>query len=638
MKTRLMVCGLLILMLAVFAGWGFAEDLVDFTISCEPASMAAPGDAQVAVRLTNMGAEDMQEPIALYDPDGKLVTGFYDGGSVLLKAGASATWQGAWSVTQEQLDAGEIAYTAKYSLLDGDGNVSQVQKIAKATVAFTGERALLRVTRTIDPEVVRSGKSVNVVYELVNAGTVPLSDIRIRENSSISASTKRVDALAVGASEQVTFTTAIKSADLKSAATITYKAQGGKDTLKETIPEQAIALAKPGLKYSLAADKTAVNIGDAVTLTLRLENNGNITYSGVTATDEKLGEVFTGIEVPAGQTVEKTKELIMQEKSAFKFKLTLPDNTGTTNEETTNEVTVSAYDPSQVLRLTLSVTTESTTVSSIPADVRFTVVVTNASDVTAKNVQIRHGDVTIYTIETLAPAQSVTLERDFALSEAGKYRFSAHTLDTLENPVDFQSNELMITYAAPTEVPTLIPVATIKPPEIKELPTENDVAPVLARGRDTLLIVALALAGVLAVCVALFGVSSVIRAKARRASEGAYDHLELGKRRDYTEKPAGEPRARFADDDEDMKAVVRTEDEELPSAKYLKQDAPEPLETEGGEAAGDVTGAYRLKREETAQSEPEVAEPAPEAVVAEAPAQRTRRAAKRRKAEEEESL
>ena len=110
----------------------------------------------------------------------------------------------------------------------------------------------------------------------------------------------------------------------------------------------------------------------------------------------------------------------------------LPDNTGTTNTVTSNEVKVSVYDPQQVLMLTLMAECDATGIPSAPADVGFTLTVTNNSSFEAKNIVLSHGDRQVYIVEKLDPGQSASVTRLFTVSEPGKFRFTASAKDPLE--------------------------------------------------------------------------------------------------------------------------------------------------------------------------------------------------------------
>ena len=182
---------LMVLLFAVGLSAQAADDPVDFTIQVTPESLTAPGEVTVTLRVSNPTNTDMVYPVSLLDPDGNLVSSFGDGGQYVLRSGESRSWEGTWNVTQDQLDQGSISYTLRYHLEDETGALVELNRQATARVSFVGERVKLTVTRTISPEVVRSGGTATVTYELYNSGNVDLTSIRVKDTVSKS-STQRV--------------------------------------------------------------------------------------------------------------------------------------------------------------------------------------------------------------------------------------------------------------------------------------------------------------------------------------------------------------------------------------------------------------------------------------------------------------
>ena len=98
------------------------EPGLTFTLSVDPSTLTAPGEVTVSARVDNAGGEDITLPLSLYDPDGKLVTSFGDGGILYrLNSGESFPWQGKYTVKQSQLDDGKLVYTLRYSELAAGG-------------------------------------------------------------------------------------------------------------------------------------------------------------------------------------------------------------------------------------------------------------------------------------------------------------------------------------------------------------------------------------------------------------------------------------------------------------------------------------------------------------------------------------
>jgi len=585
----------LLLMVLLFAfgvsALAIDNDPVEFTIQVSPTQLTEPGEVKVSLRVANTGNTDMIDAVSLYDPAGKLVASFGDGGSYLLSAGAFRTWEGTWKVTQDELDVGEFAYTIKYHLLDDSGELVEFSRQAVARVQFTGERVKLNVSRTITPEVVRGGQTVSVVYELYNSGNVDLSDIRVKENISKTAQT--VKALAAGEKATLTFTSKIGSADLVSSASLSYKAKGTTKTITEKVEDATITLAKPNLDIEISSPTAGVNIGEAAKLVITFTNQGNISYSNVSLKDEKKGEFLTNISIPAGATVTEEKEFILMEPTTFKVTATLPDNTGNTNTMASNELTVGVFDPEKALLLTLNLTSEQESIHQTPGDVTFRLVVTNNSNIKAEKISIYHGSTFITEIAALEPGASATISRDVRISQAGQFRFTASLQDSMKNTVTFDSNTLQIKYARATPAPTKIKLVTSTPPAYV---TPAPVDPILTGARDTVELVLGIVGAVFAVAFLLFAVSTVIRLYKKSQSAAAYDHLELSERRDYTEPS-----------DEELEDVeVRTE---MPVAQETRTELPHEKMMASMQVsqmgavpkadempAGDGEGGYRVSR------------------------------------------
>ena len=534
------IAGLLALLMAflmVLSPAGMAEgDPIDFTIQVTPKALTEPGPVTVSLRVANTSSEPMTDPVTLYDPAGNVVKSFGNQGSFTLAGEAFRAWEGTWNVTQAQLDAGEFAYVLKYMVESDNGEMVEMERKATARIESAGESVALSITRTISPEVVRSGGTATVVYELYNSGNIELTDIRVKEKIARSAQT--VKSLAANQRVSLTFSSRMGSSDLTSNATITYKTKGSTRTLTEKVEDAVIPLANPNLKITVSSPTAGVNIGDAATLVLTFTNSGNVSYSNVRVVDEKRGEIFSNLSIPAGATITQEKEFRLTEPTTFKITASLPDNTGETRTLTTQpkELTIGVFDPEKTLLLTLNLTADQDTVPSIPADVRFHLAVTNNSNVKAEKIAIRHGDTAIYTIASLEPGASTTLTRDVRISQAGKFRFTASVKDALNNTVTFDSNTVQIIYAQPTSAPTAVPVVTVAP-YVAATPAPLDGWRTSAQNA---LMIALMVLGVLfGIAMLLFLVSSVVRIVRKAKSNAAFDHLELSERRDYTE-PADE--------------------------------------------------------------------------------------------------
>ena len=516
-----------------------------------------------------------------------MVTAFGDGGSKVLKAEQPYSWSGVYSVSQEELESGRLTFSVRCHMAGEDGTVREFSQQADILLTYAGEHARLGVYRTVTPEVCRQGKQVSVTYELVNTGNVELTNIKVAEK--LNGRSQNVDHLSPGGSQKVTFTANMGANDMTCGATITYKVAGESGLKTETVPELVIPLARPDLKMSLEAVESGINIGETATLKLTFVNNGNITYNGVTVRDEKRGEVLTGLEIPAENTVEFTKEFVLTEPSSFKFTALLPDNTGETREMTSQQVSVQVFDPDNDLILTLDLSSDTTTVYEFPAVLRFTLNVTNNGDSAVKNVKITHGSVNIREIGQLEAGQTVKIECDVEIRQEGQFRFTASARDNLNNNRTFQSNVIRVSYTAPTMRPTDVPVPTVAPLVTERPVTDADLDPLVVKGRGISSTLFFILMGLLAAALILLIVAGIMRRRTQKRSENAYDHLDLAARRDYGRDPDEAEDDEDEGDDGDDTVPAPSGREEVTEADVrrpvsvraipddpLEEDAPEP--------------------------------------------------------------
>ena len=585
---------------------------LQFSIEIDPTTMTSPGNVKVTARLSNSGTADIQTPLALFDPDDKPVASFFDGGTLAgLKVGETQVWTGDYSVSQAQLDAGKLIYTIKAGVIDAQGTVASLSLPAEATINYVGEKVSLTVKRTISPEVVRKDETVKVIYELINDGNVQLNDIRIREHSSISTKQQSVEKLEPQKSVTITFEKKISGNDLQSHPNITYLKQGDKKRIQQTLDQTVIPVARPNLRIHLSADQTMVGKGDKVVLTVTLENQGNITYFNVSASDEKLGIVFSGITIPAKETVVLTKEITLQETQDVKLKFVMEDNTGSKPQQDTNQIKLSAYDPEQLMKLDLVMSSDRASIATAPGEATFTLRVTNNSSYTAKRIKIYQGQTEITTIDELAAGQSTVITRNFMLSQGGKFQFTAEARDAQNNTQTFLSNEMTIPLVPATQAPTPVNYPTVEPLVTLSPVPENVDGVSQANTLKAIRILAIAFGVLFAVALLLLVASTVSRMLINyRLQRGDYIEASEGKR-DYTEERVDVESAEQAETEtsadktepaealeEEVKEVdVSQGQEELPHQKYLHQEEEEETVADEETPEAPEAGAYRLTRQ-----------------------------------------
>lgn len=562
MKQRLIVC--LVVMLTVICaltGMASANTIDNYNIAIElsPAKLAEPKDIAVSIKVTNVGDTDMPGPVTLYYSNGKQVEEF---GSPTLTAGSSRSWSGTYSVTQQNLQDGKITFKLKYSIYNDAGDLINKTINFSREIEYTGAVTNVEINRTITPTTARKGQEVTVTYDVINAGNVDISNVTIKENSSISTKTGKINAVAAGEKASYTFTTTMGKKNLTSSATITYVADGKKTTEKK--PEATIKYGEIKLTASLEADGKGGAAGDTIKLTLKLKNSGTVDFNNLTVTDPTLGEVFTGQSVAAGKTLTLEKEITIAQSADYQFTVKGEDASGNAVDTATERVSITAIDPSEVVLLKVEAAADKETVYQLPGTVRFRVKVTNASTIDVKDVTVSASGVNLYTFPSILAGETREFIRDVQVSMAGQFRFDARVKNKLNETDVFESNIIRIAHELPTTVPTDAPIVTPPKPVYEDMPTSDGLPGYVSTLQNTMNILYTVFMVLGAVCLTLLAIGAVRRVQSAAESAKAQDHLERGTYRDYTQPAPKEKKQKHVATKDDPVTRPIGEDKETP--------------------------------------------------------------------------
>lgn len=595
MKRKGFVLCLVLAVCMLLAGFAAAETTDPIVASMEltPSKITGPGEVTVTITISNSSDKDLQDPVVLYDPAAQIVSDFGTNGAAMLKAGETRTWTGTYDVNQRTLDNGFVVYYVKYTLYNENGKAVEQSQSIRQKISLQTAETDIEVKRTISPSVAREGQEVVVRYDISNTGTVALLNVGIQENKDIYSKKQTIPRLEPGQTAEIKYPVKMGTRDLTSSAAITYTSENQSKEQTYKVQEQIIRFGEPELSAVLASSAKGVVENGAITLTLTLKNTGSVDYSDIRVSDAALGDVFTNQELKAGKSLELTKEVTVPETTDYQFVINATDATGTETSISTDKLTITAVNPEDALTLEVIAIPDRTEVFEQPGHVRFTLNLTNVSKVDATDVTVSHGETELYTFSSIKAGETRTLSRDFALSMAGKYRFTVTAKDPLESAMSFQSNEIQIAFSVPTPAP-----ATPTPaPEPTPEPTfaKATIPPITDRSVGTvpkviqyILGPVLILSGVaLLAAVTLLIIASKRRHDQKKASEAAVDQLERAERRDYITpaEEAGEPEYKEPAS-ETLKAPTvnssaldgEEEEYELPHMKYARSARPaEPV-------------------------------------------------------------
>ena len=574
--------------------------------------LSGPETITVSITVTNIGDGDLPAPVTLYFPDGSKIEDF---GSPTLSVGKSKRWTGDWDVTQEELDAGKVTFSVRYSAYDGPAGDDGEPTLKAHKLNFSkdvtnlGTDPQITVKRTITPTTAQKGQEVSVTYEVTNSGDVEVTSVNIKENAGVSAKSGTIASIAVGATENYTFTTTMGTKDITSAATISFKA-GGKSYTKK-VESTTIKYGEVKLSATLKADKKGGAPGDTVKLTLTLKNSGTLDFTNVTVTDPILGTVFENQEVKAGKDLTLEKEVTVTETQELQFTVKADESTGKGVETATGRIKITAMDPSQLIALRVEAEADRDVIYKRPGTVRFYVTVHNDSAVEVKNISVKSGDVTLYSFASIPAGQSASFIRDVDANltdkmTSGTFRFVASCKDQLDQVLTFNSNDIVINYVEQTPAPTEPPQVTPPKPAEEPLPTDQPEpewlgqAETLADGAKWIFA---AVAGILLI---LLLIGAVRRGKSRSESKKAMDHLDGANYRDYSTAPKRGKRSEISNGGTE---------EEKPAAEEEKPEAKEEVENtvQSSELMAEtLRKLYSDKTEEAAEVVTETVEEAAE--------------------------
>ncbi len=628
-KQLWLVLVLVPVLVLLCAGSAFAAaGSLDFKMELSKQEFFEPTTIDISFTVKNTSNSEMPGPVMLYYPDGSQIEEF---GAPVLGAGSSKNWSGTWSVTQEELDIGKISFKVVYPEVDENGEIKQIPVAISKHIQYKGAEPKIDVSRSIVPQIAEEGQDVSIVYEIKNTGSADITGLTIQEavNNKEKAS---VGAIKSGETAKYTFTTKMKKKDLTSQATITYKA-GGK-TYKAEVEPAVIKFGKVNLTASLSADKKGGVKGDSVKLTLKLKNSGTTDFTDIVVMDEKLGTVFSGETVKAGETLTLEKEVTITETQELLFTVKGNNGAGGEIETATGKVKIVATDPDQQIVLDVEIEPDREAVYQIPGGiVRFTGTVTNRSKVDVENVSVKAVDKTLYTFEKIPAGESRSFTRDTEISMPGIFRFTASVKDPLGETMTFESNTVSIQLTDPPADPTPTPVVLpARPAEITVPPATE--GPDRARDEENLRNIdsfaetaKWILAGIAGVLLTLLLIGAVRRIAQKSESAKAIDHLEGGSYRDYSALPKGRKRNEVVSGEENRNAAAAPEQS---PPENIPQSVPQ-----GGELMAETLQRLQAKRtQESAAQAPEAA-PADETPETVQEIQSASEAAHRRRARKE---
>ena len=249
-----------------------------------------------------------------------------------VKPGKEITATATYKVTEADIVNGTFTNNVKATFSGVDKEYTGTDTVDK----FEESRPHMTITKVTKDagknHIYKLGETINYVITVENDGNLTLTNVKIEDaltgNAGENAWT--IDTFAPG--EKQTFETSyvVTEADVI-AGKVVNNATGeaeNPDPKKEETPvtpgekEDPVETPNPGLTVIKTSDKTGeVKLGEKITYTITVTNNGNVTISGVKLEDSLTGDDWTLGNIKPGETVTKKTTYTVTEKDIIAGKV-----------------------------------------------------------------------------------------------------------------------------------------------------------------------------------------------------------------------------------------------------------------------------------------------------------------------------
>ncbi|OAN38065.1 beta strand repeat-containing protein [Microbacterium sp. H83] len=232
------------------------------------------------------------------------------GAAGVLQPGQSVTGSATYTVTQSDVDAGSVANTATATGAPPRG--AAVTATAPSTVRIAAVPSIaVSKTGSVTSGSGGVGSEITFVFTIRNSGNVSLSGITLTDDLAGLGTPSitwpgAANALAPGQTATGTATYIVRQADVDAGSVRNTAAVSGRPPVgavvsatsgEAVVPTSAAA---PGLTVTKSASTGAgTRVGDVVTYSIRAENTGNQTLTGVTISDPLPGLSALSVTWPA---------------------------------------------------------------------------------------------------------------------------------------------------------------------------------------------------------------------------------------------------------------------------------------------------------------------------------------------------
>ena len=403
MRVRRYLCYVLMALMALplFISGASAQEQANVQAN---AQLVVAGDgqyvAQMVIQLAHSDSVDAKiQDIAIYYQDQQI--GTYPG----LSAGAGVNYT-TNSFTLSDDDTKRAALSITYTDFDGLVRLKQIYvSVESGEPGITLGREILPHSGTVST--IKLGDTITIAYTITNTGNATLEDIHLSD--ALIGDIGTIVMLSPGQSQRAEVEYKVIDAKAVSAPKVVFRTISGlsSQTYESQLDPLSILPAQAKLTLTLKADKTTAQIGDEVTLTLSLINEGNMDLKDIKISEPELGEQ-TVKELAAGASFVSPRTIKLAATKTFVVSVTALDAQGKKLTVTSEPIviTVSALTAAND-RVVVTASADVTTLTEA-GKVTFSLHVINRGPEAVSSVKITESTLgTVYTLNSLPVGDKV---------------------------------------------------------------------------------------------------------------------------------------------------------------------------------------------------------------------------------------
>ena len=415
------------------------EHILSISLVANPSELVMPGDVTLTFTIVNTSEEYDATNVYLSSSDGLRTEPIGQ-----INAGESQVFNRTHTVTQEELDAGQISY-----IISHDGLLQSEEKVNYSPTHCLIEKAIaqpgVEFTRQFSSDCARVGDVVTVTYRVRNTGNVQITSLRVRDSLGDFTS-GRVDVLDVGESKLFTSKVTV-SQEAVSSPTLTYNVPYiGQEDCTQELEDRRIRIAQENLTATLSIDRSEAAYGESAQLQLTLMNLGNVDMYDIRVTDARDGGLIAdSLQMIHGcQPLTITRTVAVREDATYQWRVVATSQSGRQVEILTDPVGLALTpSPEEPPLIDVSAETEYSVIDR-SGEIEVDVYLTNPGTASVENVVLREDSQgELHTFAVLAPGITCRRVR-LSVDEDTELVFTASYANA--------SGEMRLSYAEPLSI------------------------------------------------------------------------------------------------------------------------------------------------------------------------------------------